>query len=1240
MILEERKIKKSDIDPAQIADSLNIPVAFADILIKRGYLSENSIREFLSPCFGNLVDPFCFREMKKAVDCIRGALLTGDKIYIYGDFDVDGTMATTILALELRNAGANVCCYIPDRHAEGYGLNNDAIKKLYDKGCRLLITVDCGITGKENVEYAYSLGMKVIITDHHEAPDSVPFCEAVLDPKVSGETYPFRHLCGAGVALKLVQALSGMDAGKKYMDLAALATVADIVPLTGENRVIVSEGLKFMNHSLRPGLRALAGYAMGSETMITSYHLGFRFAPMINACGRLGDASNSVRLMSTANIETVKALASMFNDLNEQRKQIESEILDECIAKIEGMADRKTKGIVVSGDEWESGVIGIVASRLVDRYHCPVIVMTHNICEHKYHGSCRSINGISIYDVLKKCGNHIMKFGGHTAAAGLDVEEGELEKFQSAFYDIMSEFPDDVFEPKIMYDTELNISDVTPDLAESLSRLEPCGMGNPKVRIASKNVSLKNIKVIGTNREHYSCQVYDETGSCRAVAFRQKRPDEFLDMDVVFTPGINSYNGKSEVQCILEYIGLSEEHIVRNEASKNTSYGVRIVDQDIDVLNINPRKVKQFHNAGIYTIKQLVNYLPKKYHDFRKPVLIREMQPKEIGCVIARIIKIKSSQKGVFATCVDDANTVFMVSWFNQPYIAKSLSPHTRYIFCGTVNFSEDGFPMFSAKYYSKDIESLKILKPEYKKIKGMSDDYLTDCIKRALGMIPNVDYLEYDTVKSFGLMSEYDATTKLHSPSNDMDIRDAQKRKVFDDLFRFNFILKNKFNSLDNKNIPYIKSCDIWSAMKGSLPYTLTADQNKAISDMLEYIKRGKRLNSLVQGDVGAGKTIVAFFMMALMMENGYQSCIIAPTEVLAKQHYDGLTELMAPFNVKVGYLVGKMKAKEKRETLAGIKDGTVQMVVGTHAVIQDSVEFNNLGLAVIDEQHRFGVAQRDRLNNIKNNPHMITMSATPIPRTLSMALFGDNIQVFNIKTKPAGRLDIVTVKAGSDKETNELMLREIRKGRQCYVVCPLIDESESEKMANVNSVATEVENIMKYFKEYPEVRVSNITGRMKQADINEEIRKFADNETNILISTTIIEVGVNIPNATVMVIKSSERFGLAQAHQLRGRVGRGVYQSYCVLQPNGDDIKAEILCSTSDGFEIARQDMLLRGAGDYIGTQQTGSNRDVMLMMAEPELYQQISVLNDKIYKDPSRFAKFKYIIDEYKESGRDYQ
>ena len=1241
MEIRKRNDKNNDIEKInKLATDLNISKILSSIIYNKGYDTVDKATQFLNPSFNQLYNPYLFLGMKNAIDKINYYIATKERIVVYGDFDVDGTMATTVLALELRRRGANISCYIPDRHIEGYGLNKDAIKKLAEeKGCKLLITVDCGITGKECVDYAYSLGMEVIITDHHEAPEELPNCVAIIDAKIPNQTYPFNELCGAGVAGKIVQALSGMDAINRYLDLIALATVADLVPLVDENRALVSLGLRMMNTTLRPGLIGLSKYAKGEKELINAYHLGFRYGPMINACGRLDNAANVVKLMTTSNMEVIEELSKLLYDLNEKRKNIEDTILNECLEMLEENPIEKRKGIVLYSNNWEAGVIGIVASRLVERYNCPVILLTYDKDKNNYHGSCRSVDGINIYDVLCKCSSNIQQFGGHKMAAGLSVKLEEIRNFSDKFLSVMEEYEDKYFEPFKIYDETLKVKDISIELVRELRMIEPCGLGNPKPHLLAKNVSFKDIQIRGKNREHFACLIYDETGNCESIAFKQKRPDEYEDLDVILTPGINNYNGKENVQCKIEFVQESKKHLIRNELSKITNYGVRIVDQDLQVIGITDRKIKQFNDAGIYTLKDLVNYLPRKYYDFRRPKNIEDIQSKEFCCVIGKVLKIKCNNQNVFATCIDQKGRVFMVSWFSQPYVYKQIQTKTDYMFCGTVNFTEDGFPMMNPKYWDRDIEKLMVLKPEYKKIKGMSSDYLEDCINKALKILPNTDYLEKDIVEHFSIISEYDATVKLHQPKSDIDIRDAQRRKVFDNLFRFNFILKDKLNDGDFDTVFKITERSIWKELSAKLPYNLTTDQQQALIDMFKYMISGKRLNSLVQGDVGTGKTIVAFFMMALAMENGFQSCIIAPTEVLARQHYEGLVELMEPFNVKVGYLVGGMKAKERRELLAGIKDGSIQMIVGTHAVIQDSVEFKELGLVVIDEQHRFGVAQRDKLLNAENKPHLITMSATPIPRTLSMALFGDHIQVFNIKTKPAGRKEIITQQIQSDEEINQFMLEEIRKGRQCYIVCPLIDESESETMSDVKSVNVSVEELIEYFKDYPEVKISNITGKMKQADINTEIEKFANLESNILISTTIIEVGVNVPNATVMVIKSSERFGLAQSHQLRGRVGRGSHQSYCILQTSKDDIKADILCSTSDGFEIAQQDLMLRGTGDYIGTQQTGNNKDVMLMMAEPDLYKEIGIVNDGIYSNPAKFAKYKYILEDYYKEKEDH-
>lgn len=1232
-------IKRNDLDKKEevvnkIKDELNISKTLSSILLNKGFKNLNEINDFLFPDFKNLYDPYLFLGMDKAINKIREKISNKEKIIVYGDFDVDGTMATSVMALELRRCGADVSCYIPDRHKEGYGLNKEAIRKLAnEKGCKLLITVDCGITGADCINYAYSLGMEVIITDHHEAPEVLPNCVAIIDAKIPGQTYPFDELCGAGVAGKVVQALSGMNAINRYLDLIAQATVADLVPLKDENRILVSLGIQMLNTNLRPGFRALAKYAMGEKEMINSYHLGFRFGPMINACGRLGDASNCVRLMTTNNQERLDELAKMLYDYNENRKQIEANILEECLSTLEKEENQNPKGIVLYANNWEAGVIGIVASRIIEKYNCPTILLTYDKDKNNYHGSCRSVDGINIYDVLCECSSTIAQFGGHKMAAGLSVDVDKIESFKRLFIDIMNRYDDKYFEPYKIYDEVLKINEVSIELVRELRKLEPCGLGNPKPHLLAKNVSFKDIKVRGANREHFACTIYDETGNCDAIAFKQKRPDEFEDLDVILTPGINNYMNQEKVQCLVEYVQPSEEHLIRNELSKITTYGVRIIDQDLAVLGIPDKKIKQLNDAGIMTLKELVNYFPKKYYDFRRPKNIEDIQSKEVCCIIGKLVKLKTSNNNVFATCIDKTGRFFMVSWFSQPYVYKQLYNfmQSEFMFCGTVNFTDDGFAMMSAKYWDRDIEKLMALKPEYKKIKGMSIDYLEDCVNKALKLLANTDYLDRDIVEQFEIISEYDSTVKLHQPKSDIDVRDAQRRKVFDNLFKFNFILKNKLNDGDFNSIYKVSKKESWKDLAAALPYQLTPDQQQSIMDMFNFMKTGKRLNSLVQGDVGTGKTIVAFFMMALAMENGFQSCIIAPTEVLAKQHYEELSRLMEPFNIKVGYLVGKMKVKERRQLLAGIEDGTIQMVVGTHAVIQDSVNFNNLGLVIIDEQHRFGVMQRDKLLNAENKPHLITMSATPIPRTLSMALFGDHIQVFNIKTKPAGRKDIDTMQMQSDEDINQFMLKEIRAGRQCYIVCPLIDESESETMSEIKSVNVVAQELIDYFKDYPEVKISNITGKMKNADINTEIEKFSNLESNILISTTIIEVGVNVPNATVMVIKSSERFGLAQLHQLRGRVGRGSYQSYCILQTTKEDVKADILCSTTDGFEIAQQDLMLRGTGDYIGTQQTGNNKDVMLMMAEPDLYKEIGLLNDKIYSSPALFAKYKYLLEE---------
>lgn len=651
---------------------------------------------------------------------------------------------------------------------------------------------------------------------------------------------------------------------------------------------------------------------------------------------------------------------------------------------------------------------------------------------------------------------------------------------------------------------------------------------------------------------------------------------------------------------------------------------------ELELLGIPKQKINQLKRADIHSIEDLVMYFPRKYYDFRNLVPIRDIRDGEMCAIVGKLGEIKESKTLVYAKVTDSSGYCYAY-WFNQKYLSKILKEGEEYILCGPAQIDTDFynvrkiFPIM----FDRDINKLRKIVPVYRKIKGMSDAYLQNLIADALKLVSSEDYLEENIVQRFNLISEYEAFQCIHQPQSPADIEKAKERFVFDDLFIFNFQLKNLHKDQDRTTRYPVQSCKSWTPLYHSLPFDLTDDQKKCLKFMYYTAKQGKRINALIQGDVGSGKTIVAVFMMALAAENGYQSCIMAPTEVLARQHYEELAERLKGLPFAIGYLSGNITAKQKRETLEKIKSGEIQLVVGTHAVIQDSVEFQNLGLMIVDEQHRFGVVQRETLLERYNNPHSIVMSATPIPRTLSMALYGDSIQVLTIKTKPKGRKPVITKKMTSDADVNEFMYQEIQKGRQCYVICPLIEDSESERMTDVESVNTVHKKLVKYFQKYPEVRISLISGKMKQKDIEEEIRKFANKEIDILVSTTIVEVGVNIPNASVMTVKNAERFGLAQLHQLRGRVGRSSHQSYCILQtPKEDDVKVDIMCQTNDGFEIAKKDLELRGPGDFLGVRQSGQNKYVMLMLAYPQLYEEISKLNDEIYRDPEWYAKYSFI------------
>ncbi|MFF2531409.1 ATP-dependent DNA helicase RecG [Brevibacillus sp. NPDC058079] len=661
----------------------------------------------------------------------------------------------------------------------------------------------------------------------------------------------------------------------------------------------------------------------------------------------------------------------------------------------------------------------------------------------------------------------------------------------------------------------------------------------------------------------------------------------------------------------------------------------------LDALGIPNSKLNQFESKGISSVEELSRYFPRKYYDFRKITPIRNLKDGDIVAVVGKIVDVKTHDKKYVRAKVTDGSGGFLnITWFHLPYVYKWLTVGSTYIFCGKVQVDEIyKTKMTNPMYFGQEVEKYQRMIPVYSKIKGMADEYLLNSIQSALMMMSHQEPLEPKVLSSFGLMKSSKALKAIHQPQNESELEQAKERFIFEDLFEYSMqMYQHESASLLSSPFCLTRFTEVSEFMK-KLPFELTEGQRTTLRSISAKAKVGQRVNALVQGDVGCGKTIVAILLMVVSAENGFQSALMAPTNVLAKQHYEDLTERLKGTPFKVAFLSGDTKARERKEILKGLKNGEIHMIVGTHAIIGKDVVIPKLALTIVDEEHRFGVVQRNQLRDkARQGVHHISMSATPIPRTLALAMWGDQVDVYTIKTLPKGRKPVRTVLLTDEMRCFNGIYQQIQKGHQAYVVCPLIEDSESEAMADIESVEKTFEKLTKHFGSNPEVKISMISGKMKQDDIVDQIQRFARNETNVLISTTIIEVGVNVPNSTMIVIKNAERFGLAQLHQLRGRVGRGNFESYCVLLSDREDNpKLQAMVETTDGFKIAERDLELRGTGDFIGTKQSGDNKYVMLMMANMDLYRRIKEEVSSIHKDPKRLSHYRYLnVLDYEAEG----
>ncbi|NIJ44707.1 ATP-dependent DNA helicase RecG [Wenyingzhuangia heitensis] len=614
---------------------------------------------------------------------------------------------------------------------------------------------------------------------------------------------------------------------------------------------------------------------------------------------------------------------------------------------------------------------------------------------------------------------------------------------------------------------------------------------------------------------------------------------------------------------------------------------------------------------GIFSANQLLNFFPIKYVDKSKIFTIRELQPSntevQLKGVITELKEVKQKRGtrlvGVFK---DNTGSIELV-WFKvTKWLKSSIKINEPYIIYGKTNCFNGTFSMphpdleLEANYTKNIISGLQAVYPSTEKMsaKGFNNKVMSKAIQNLLKeAYPYIEEtLSNEIMEEYNLLSKREALLYIHFPKNQEYLSRAQKRLKFEEFFFIQMqLIRNKLVRKDKiKGFVFKHVGEYFNSFyKSGLKFDLTNAQKRVLKEIRADMSTGAHMNRLLQGDVGAGKTIVALLTILIALDNGFQTAMLAPTEILATQHFQAVTELVAPFNITVKLLTGSTRIKERRVIHQALEDGSLQILIGTHAILEDKVQFKNLGLAVIDEQHRFGVAQRSKMW-MKNTlpPHILIMTATPIPRTLAMSAYGD-LDVSVIDELPPGRKAIQTVHRfdSSRLRVFKFMRDEVAKGRQVYVVYPLIEESEA---MDYKDLQDGYESIQREFP-LPEYRISIVHGKMKPADKEFEMQRFVKGETQIMVATTVIEVGVNVPNASVMIIESAERFGLSQLHQLRGRVGRGADQSYCILMSgvklsNDSKTRLETMVRTSDGFEIAEVDLKLRGPGNLMGTQQSG--------------------------------------------------
>lgn len=643
---------------------------------------------------------------------------------------------------------------------------------------------------------------------------------------------------------------------------------------------------------------------------------------------------------------------------------------------------------------------------------------------------------------------------------------------------------------------------------------------------------------------------------------------------------------------------------------------MQLSDSIREIKGIGEKSEKLFAKLGISTVEELLFFYPREYEIVENIRPINEVKEGHIVVVSGtlgskpRLQYVRNLK--IVSTFLRDASGQLEVTWFNMPFIMKTLRMGTRYIMRGRVINKNGRYRLQQPKLLSEEEyhKLLKKLQPVYPLTAGLTNHAVSKAVGSALKEVDLTgDYLPLEMRKKYNLILRKQAVHAIHFPKDKEEYMQARRRLVFEEFFFFALALHQMKQGKHQKPSPYeMNTFELPEKLMDRLPFDLTDGQKRAWEDIRQDLTSGVVMNRLIQGDVGSGKTIVAVLALLACVENGHQGAIMVPTEVLAEQHLKTFQEYLEPFDIRVDLLVGSMTASQKRRVYEALEMGMTDIVIGTHALIQEKVHYKDLELVVTDEQHRFGVRQREEFSQKGLEPHMLVMSATPIPRTLAIILYGD-LDISVIDVMPSDRLPIKNCVVGTSyrPKAYEFIEKQVRQGHQVYIICPMVEESENMEAENVTDYTDTMKGTLS-----PSIRVECLHGKMKAGAKNDIMERFAAGEIDVLVSTTVIEVGINVPNATVMMVENAERFGLAQLHQLRGRVGRGSAQSYCIFMAGNSSRETmerlNILGGSNDGFYVAEQDLKLRGPGDLFGIRQSGE-----LNFALADIYQDAGILKD---------------------------